>query len=158
MADKGEPQWRVEELVSAGGVVYRIGAEGIAVVLCGRAADGVWGLPKGTPGPGESLEDAALREVREETGLQVVIARQIGTIQYWFARRHEGVRYHKTVHHYLMAPVGGRLEDHDQEYDRVEWFAGEEACKALTYPNEVGVVRKALALVQGDRQSEEQPE
>ena len=62
--------------VSAGGVVYRRGPRGIEVVLCGRTEDGVWGLPKGTPSPGESLEQAAVREVTEETGLQVAIERK----------------------------------------------------------------------------------
>jgi 8-oxo-dGTP pyrophosphatase MutT (NUDIX family) len=137
----------VQRAVSAGGVVYRRGAEGIEVVLCGRTVDGVWGLPKGTPNPGESLEEAAVREVSEETGLQVAIERKIDTVEYWFAR--EGVRYHKFVHHYLMVPIGGRTEDHDWEYDRVEWFPAEQATKTLSYRNEVEVVRKAMVLLEG---------
>jgi len=137
----------VQRAVSAGGVVYRRGPEGVEVVLCGRTEDGVWGLPKGTPNPGESLEEAALREVGEETGLQVAIERKIDTIEYWFAR--EGVRYHKFVHHYLMVPVGGDTADHDWEYDRVEWFPAEEACKTLSYRNEVQVVRRAMVLLEG---------
>jgi 8-oxo-dGTP pyrophosphatase MutT (NUDIX family) len=137
----------VQRAVSAGGVVYRSGAQGIDVVLCGRSEDGVWGLPKGTPDAGESLEQAAVREVSEETGLQVAIERKIDTIEYWFAR--EGVRYQKFVHHYLMVPIGGSVDDHDWEYDRVEWFPAEQACKTLSYRNEVEVVRKAVALLEG---------
>jgi len=137
----------VERAVSAGGVVYRRGRQGIEVVLCGRTTEGIWGLPKGTPNANESLEEAAVREASEETGLRVAIEAKIDTIEYWFAR--EGVRYHKFVHHYLMVATGGRLEDHDWEYDRVEWFPLEEACSTLSYPNEVEVVRKAAALVQG---------
>jgi 8-oxo-dGTP pyrophosphatase MutT (NUDIX family) len=137
----------VERAVSAGGVVYRRGQEGIEVVLCGRTSEGIWGLPKGTPDANESLEEAAVREVSEETGLRVVIEAKIGTIEYWFARG--SVRYHKFVHHYLMVATGGSLEDHDWEYDRVEWFPLEEACKTLSYGNEVGVVRKAVALIEG---------
>lgn len=135
----------LQRAVSAGGVVYRRGPQGIEVVLCGRTKDNVWGLPKGTPGPGETLEQAAIREVSEETGLQVAIERKIDTIEYWFAR--EGVRYHKFVHHYLMVPVGGSIEGHDWEYDRVEWFPVEQATKTLSYRNEVEVVRKAMALL-----------
>jgi 8-oxo-dGTP pyrophosphatase MutT (NUDIX family) len=138
----------VERAVSAGGVVYQRGREGIEVVLCGRTSEGIWGLPKGTPDANESLEEAAVREVREETGLQVAIEAKIGTIEYWFAR--EGVRYHKFVHHYLMVTTGGSLEDHDWEYDRVGWFPLEEACKTLSYANEVEVVRKAVALIEGE--------
>lgn len=136
----------VEQAVSAGGVVYRRGREGIEVVLCGRTSEGIWGLPKGTPDADESLEEAAVREVGEETGLRVAIEAKIDTIEYWFAR--EGVRYHKFVHHYLMVPTGGSLEDHDWEYDRVEWLPLEEACKTLSYVNEVEVVRKAVALIE----------
>jgi 8-oxo-dGTP pyrophosphatase MutT (NUDIX family) len=137
----------VKRAVSAGGVVYRQGREGIEVVLCGRTTEGIWGLPKGTPVANESLEEAAVREVGEETGLRVVIEAKIGAIEYWFAR--EDVRYHKFVHHYLLVATGGRLDDHDWEYDRVEWFPLEEACKSLSYANEVGVVRKAAALIEG---------
>ena len=137
----------VERAVSAGGVVYRRGGEGIEVVLCGRTAEGIWGLPKGTPDANESLEETAVREVSEETGLRVVIEVKIDTIEYWFAR--EGVRYHKFVHHYLMVATGGSLDDHDWEYDRVGWFPLEEACKTLSYGNEVKVVRKAVALIEG---------
>jgi len=136
----------LQRVVSAGGVVYRRRPQGIEVVLCGRTEDGVWGLPKGTPGPGESLEQAAVREVTEETGLQVVIERKIDTIEYWFAR--DGVRYHKFVHHYVMVSVGGSTADHDSEYDRVEWFPAEQATKTLSYRNEVEVVRKAVALLE----------
>ncbi|MFQ5880182.1 MAG: NUDIX hydrolase [Dehalococcoidia bacterium] len=151
MAGQRGRRWRVEHVVSAGGVVYRGGSRGLEVILCGRDADGVWGLPKGTPNPGESLEGAALREVGEETGLQVAIQGKVGTIQYWFANPQEGIRYRKIVHHYLMVARGGRLENHDQEYDRVEWLAAEEACKVLTYANEVSVVRKAVKMVQSER-------
>jgi 8-oxo-dGTP pyrophosphatase MutT (NUDIX family) len=137
----------VERAVSAGGVVYRRGRDDVEVVLCGRTAEGIWGLPKGTPDANESLEETAVREVSEETGLRVAIEAKIDTIEYWFAR--EGVRYHKFVHHYLMVPTGGSLDDHDWEYDRVDWFPLEEACKTLSYGNEVKVVRKAAALIKG---------
>jgi 8-oxo-dGTP pyrophosphatase MutT (NUDIX family) len=127
-------------------VVYRQAPQGIEVVLCGRIEDAIWGLPKGTPAAGENLEQAAVREVTEETGLQVVIERKIDTIEYWFVQG--GVRYHKFVHHYLMVPTGGSVDDHDWEYDRVEWFSAEQAYKVLTYHNEVEVVRKAVALLE----------
>ena len=153
MAKRTSRRLPVERAVSAGGVVYRRWDGCIGVVLCGRTKEGIWGLPKGGPNPGESMEETALREVREETGLEVVIQEKIGTIEYWFAR--EGVRYHKFVHHYLMTATGGSVEEHDWEYDRVEWFPVEEACKALSYRNEVDMVRKAAALIEGKGQEEE---
>ncbi|MGD0116055.1 MAG: NUDIX hydrolase [Dehalococcoidia bacterium] len=138
---------RTESATSAGGVVYRLGERGMEIVIVGRTSEGIWGLPKGTPEPGEDLLAAATREVREETGLEVVPEEKIGSIRYWFVRKEEGVRYHKTVHHYLFIPIGGSLENHDAEYDRVGWFEVEEACRLLTYPNEVNIVRKAAEMV-----------
>src|SRR5437773_1824676 len=111
----------VEELVSAGGVVYRTTASGVEVLLCGRTAAGLWGLPKGTPMPGETLEETASREVREETGFDVCIERKVGQVEYWFTRAEQGKRFHKRVHYFLMQPTGGSLDRHDHEYDTVVW-------------------------------------
>jgi len=137
----------VERAVSAGGVVVRQGAAGPEVVICGRDSDGVWGLPKGTPDEGESLEAAAVREVSEETGLRVGIVKKIGVVEYWFA--HDGIRYHKWVHHYLMRTTGGSTAEHDLEYDRVEWFPIEEAKATLTFDNDKKMVEQAKAELEG---------
>ncbi|MFQ5827246.1 MAG: NUDIX hydrolase, partial [Dehalococcoidia bacterium] len=104
-------------------------------------------LPKGTPRPGESLEETARREVAEETGVKSQIEAEIGAIRYWFIRR--GVRYDKTVNFYLMVPVGGSPELHDGEFDVVEWAPLEEACRKLSHGNEVEIVRQAAATVAG---------
>ena len=139
---------RVEQAVSAGGVVFRHGAHGVEILLCGRMREGLWALPKGTPQHGESIEQTALREVGEETGLGVHIDQGLGTIEYEFARPAQGVRFEKVVHHFLMSPDGrGRVEDHDHEYDRVEWFSAEEALSVMTHRNEAQVVRRALAAI-----------
>jgi 8-oxo-dGTP pyrophosphatase MutT (NUDIX family) len=136
----------VERAVSAGGIVYRLAGGTIEVVICGRDSDGVWGLPKGTPDPGESLEQTAVREVSEETGLEVGIVDKIGVVEYWFAR--EGVRYHKWVHHFLFEPTGGDTSKHDLEYDRVEWRPIEDALKTLTFRNEANMVEKARKMIE----------
>jgi 8-oxo-dGTP pyrophosphatase MutT (NUDIX family) len=138
---------RVETAVSAGGIVFRDNGAGPEVVICGRDSDGVWGLPKGTPVPGETLEQTALREVGEETGLDVRILDKVGTVEYWFAR--DGVRYHKWVHHYLMEATGGDTSRHDLEYDRVEWAPLEAALKTLTFKNEIDMVLKAREMIEG---------
>ncbi|HZQ35263.1 MAG TPA: NUDIX hydrolase [Dehalococcoidia bacterium] len=138
---------RIEDAVSAGGIVYRRTEGGIEVVLCGRMPQGIWGLPKGTPIPGETLEQTALREVREETGLEVRIDRKVGEIEYWFSRVEQGVRFHKRVHHYLMVPTGGNTADHDHEYDVVQWFSLWDAEHALTYANEAEILRRAAAML-----------
>ncbi len=141
---RGRPA--TERAISAGGVVGRRGQKGIEVVVCGRESDGVWGLPKGKPDQGETLEAAAVREVSEETGLDVEIAAKVGVIEYWF--RQDGRRYHKWVHHYLMKAVGGDTTKHDLEYDRVEWMPVEEAIKRLTYRNEVEIIAKAREMLE----------
>jgi 8-oxo-dGTP pyrophosphatase MutT (NUDIX family) len=135
----------IKEAVSAGGVVSRFGEDGLEVVICGRSAEGIWGLPKGTPEANETLEQTACREVEEETGLKVKIVKTIGGIVYWFVR--EGVRYHKTVHYYLMDPIGGDLSAHDWEYDLVQWVSVDAALAALTFENDRETVRKAEKLL-----------
>ena len=138
---------RVEEPVSAGGVVYRRVDGNLEMVLCGRDSPVRWSLAKGTPDFGETLEQTALREVQEETGLEAVIEVPIKSINYWFSDKEGAVRFHKTVHFYLMKPVGGHTGLHDPEFDVVQWFSYDEALKNLTYANEVEVLRQALALI-----------
>jgi 8-oxo-dGTP pyrophosphatase MutT (NUDIX family) len=144
-------EMRTEQAVSAGGVVYRRGEFGIEIVLCGRNAESLWALPKGTPERGETLQETALREVSEETGLGVQIVGDLGTIEYSFARPSKGVRFDKTVYHFLMEPTGiGSVDRHDGEYDRVAWFQSEEALRIMTHHNEVQVVRRALDALEAD--------
>lgn len=139
---------RVEQARSAGGVIYRHGPHGIEIVLAGRTHDGLWALPKGTPEYGETLEETALREVREETGLGVEIVDDLGEIAYSFARPAQGVRYEKTVRHFLMRPDGtGSVEQHDREYDRIEWFAAAEALRIMTHRSEAGIVERAIERI-----------
>lgn len=140
---------RAEQAISAGGVVHRLGEHGAEILLCGRSAERLWALPKGTPEPGESLDETAIREVSEETGLDVEIVADLGTIEYEFSRPHRGIRIEKTVQHYLMRPTGGSVSEHDSEYDRVEWFLAREALRVMTYRNEAQVVERALNMIEG---------
>ena len=139
---------RVERPVSAGGVVYRQRAGRVEVALCGRREPPRWSLPKGTPDQGETIEQTALREVREETGLKVALEEPIGSIQYWFKQPPGPTRFNKTVYFYLMSCHGGSVDDHDYEFDEVEWVPIEEARRKLTYANEVGILGSALDLIQ----------
>lgn len=140
------PDTKVVEAVSAGGVVSRVGDGGREVLLCGRKEPRIWALPKGTPEPGETREQVALREVNEETGLDVLCLGFVESVEYSFARPSDGMECHKTVHFYLMSPVGGDLSQHDDEFDEVKWFSASDAVRAMTYENEVGVVKKSLAM------------
>jgi 8-oxo-dGTP pyrophosphatase MutT (NUDIX family) len=137
---------KTQRVTSAGGVVLRQGEAGPEVLICGRNADGLWALPKGTPEPGETIEQTALREVREETGVEVEVTASIGDIRYWFSRPKEGVRFLKTVRHYLMRQIGGDPSLHDHEFDDVRWFPAQEALTLLTYRNESRILRQALEV------------
>ena len=117
------------------------------MVICGREYPAVWGLPKGTPDPDETEEQTALREVREETGLDVVSEDYIDSIDYWFVRAWDGARCHKVVHYYLMRPTGGDMSQHDHEFDFVRWADSVDACQTLTYENEVEIVQKGVSMV-----------
>jgi 8-oxo-dGTP pyrophosphatase MutT (NUDIX family) len=88
-----------------------------------------------------------MRDVQEAPGVAVPIAGRIGTIEYWFTRPDEGVRYHKTVHHYLMVPIGGTPEAHDWEFDEVRWVPIDEAIAMMTYENEAAIVRQAAQMI-----------
>ncbi|HEV8633193.1 MAG TPA: NUDIX hydrolase [Chloroflexota bacterium] len=139
---------RSASAVSAGGVVYRPKSPtGYQIALVGRSSQGTWGLPKGTPDDGESLEQTALREVAEETGIAPRLVAPIGSIQYYFVARN--TRFRKVVHFYLMEAVGGDVSQHDHEYDLVEWFDLDEAIDRLSYPNEAEMVRGARAMLLG---------
>jgi 8-oxo-dGTP pyrophosphatase MutT (NUDIX family) len=132
---------------SAGGIVIRFvdAAPQLVVGRRNRARDGVsWTLPKGTPNPLETTEETALREVREETGLDVSIVRPFDAIRYTFYQGR--TRIHKTVHYFLMAPAGGDLERHDHEFDEVRWIGFDEAATLLTFETERALVARAATI------------
>ncbi len=143
----------VEYLISSGGVVHFTESDETQVVLCHRKTPDTWCLPKGTPNSGESLEETAVREVLEETGLSVIIDSPLGYIQYSFANRHDKRLFKKTVHFFLMSPVGGNIEDHDFEFDDVFWLPVSKAIALMTYPNEVSVVEKAITQLESSSAS-----
>ncbi len=139
------PPLRNARATSAGGVVRRTLGGVSEIVLVHRRRPALWALPKGTPDAGERLEETALREVREETGLEVEIEAPLGEIHYFFVRSR--VRFRKTVHFFLMRPTGGDVAEHDHEFDEVRWFQVEEALAIMTYPTEREVVERAASLM-----------
>lgn len=141
---------RTTTATSAGGVVYSVdaGRPHLVIGLRRREGDrrgGTWTLPKGTPDPGETTEQTAIREVREESGLQVRIVEPLPSISYRFMQ--DGIRIHKTVHYFLMEPIGGDLSDHDREFERVRWVPFDEAPGILTFETERSLVATALGLL-----------
>jgi 8-oxo-dGTP pyrophosphatase MutT (NUDIX family) len=133
---------------SAGGIVIRFvdGAPELVVGRRRRERDGMtWTLPKGTPVPAETTEETAIREVAEETGLEVRIVRPLDFIEYTFVLGR--TRIHKTVHYFLMVPVGGDLAGHDHEFDEVRWVPFGDAPTLLTFETERALVARAAVAV-----------
>ena len=138
---------RVDE-VSAGGLV--VDSTGKLGLLIGRRdlkdATGkriLWSLPKGHIEEGETPEEAALREVQEETGIVSVIEKSLGVIDFWFMAG--GKRIHKTVHHYLFRETGGLLAPQESEVDEVGWFPLAEIVDRLAYPDEKKLIARTNA-------------
>ena len=123
----------------------------VEIALVGRSRAGIWALPKGTPKSGETIEQVAIREVQEETGLKVQMIAYIGSISYSFVR--DQVRYYKQVRHFLFEAIGGDTSLHDSEYDLVEWFPLSEASRRLTYQNEVNILYQAEEVLQRELQT-----
>ncbi len=125
------------EETSAGGLVIDRTNEPPVAALIGRLDRRgrlMWSLPKGHVEPGETREEAAVREVEEETGIRGRILTSLGVIDFWFVA--DGRRIHKTVHHFLMERVGGELSADDPEVVEVQWIPLTEVSSRLAYADE----------------------
>jgi 8-oxo-dGTP pyrophosphatase MutT (NUDIX family) len=141
---------RTSTATSAGGIVVRYESDTPWLVVGSRRRerDGrTWTLPKGTPIPGETREETAIREVEEETGLKVRISGPLDSIDYTFVQ--SGTRIHKTVHYFLMDAIGGDLADHDHEFEQVRWIPFTDAPSVLTFETERALVSRAAEVVAG---------
>lgn len=139
------PKPSTRQQVSAGGVAFRKGYFGIQVALILVSEPPRWQLPKGHVDAGETPEQAALREVREEAGIECRLLGPLETIEYWFYVPHEGkkVRLHKFVHFYLMQYKAGDVRNHDEEVREARCVEIAEAIRMLTFRSERQVVEKA---------------
>ncbi len=140
---------------SAGGVVFRkkpsmsLGKAEIDVLLGKHSQHHGWVFPKGLIGDkkkGESKEETALREVKEETGITARILRELTPVEYWY--KWQGEKRKKKVYYFLMEYVSGDTQDHDFEMERVEWVPIDEVETRLTYPSDKKVWREAKQLIE----------
>jgi 8-oxo-dGTP pyrophosphatase MutT (NUDIX family) len=137
---------------SAGGVVVRGNRGSYEVALAARRTrkgDLAWGLPKGLVEEGEDPERTALREVKEETGLEAEIRAPLGDISYWYVW--DGDRVRKRVSFFLMEAVGGDTAIHDHEMEEVQWFSMAEAPRAASYRSERDILRRAAEALEATR-------
>ena len=134
--------------ISAGGVVYRRDGDEIEIVLASRRTrrgELAWGIAKGGIEDNESPEEAAVREVREETGLLAEIEGSLGETRYFYVW--EDVRIRKTVHFFLMRHTGGNIDDRDDEMEEIRWFPLERALKRAAYRGERDVLVRAAEIL-----------
>ena len=140
--------------VSAGGVMYRKNSDQIQIALI--HVRNRWGLPKGHVEEGERIEETALREVREETGLEGRVVKKLGDIRYAYrdkTKEGEPIRIYKRVHFYLLRYLKGDVRDHDHEVDEARWFPMDQVIKNLKFATERKMVHRALSiLTTGDNQ------
>jgi 8-oxo-dGTP pyrophosphatase MutT (NUDIX family) len=145
----------VREQVSAGGVVFRRDNERVDVVIVAVGGNNRWQLPKGLVEKDEDPKLAAVREAREEGGIDSEVVEHIETVEYWYAGLDKGerVRFHKRVHFYLLRYLSGDTSNHDWEVNEARWVPIDDAAGQLAFDNERRVVEQAQRLI-GDRGAE----
>jgi 8-oxo-dGTP diphosphatase len=136
--------------VSAGGVAYRRQAERIEVAIIAVNKNHRWQLPKGLIDEDESPESAAMREVREEAGIDTELITPIDKVEYWYFGTSQGskVRFHKYVHFFLLQYISGEVSDHDREVKEARWVSIDQAQKMLAFKSEKDVVAKAREMIE----------
>ena len=151
MSDKAKSPTKTQ--ISAGGVAFRSNGNQVEVALISVGESRRWQLPKGIVNIDESTETAALREVREETGLNTDLIELIDKVEYWYYATEKGqrVRYHKYVYFYLLRFKSGDVADHDHEVTEARWVSIEEASTMLAFKSEQDVVVKARSLIEAQR-------
>ena len=139
-----------ETQISAGGVTFRRQGDQIDIALISVGENQRWQLPKGLIQPDESPEVAAVREVREEAGIETEVVELLDKIEYWYVSQQHGqrVRFHKYVYFYLLRYQMGDVGDHDWEVNEARWVEIEKAQAMLAFENEKKMVHRAQELIE----------
>ena len=134
---------------SAGGVAFRRNKGRIEIALISVGDDARWQLPKGLIDKGESTEAAAVREVREEAGIDCEPVERIDKIDYWFnwTEGEDRFRYHKFVYFYLLGYKSGDVANHDDEVNEAKWFEIGQAIEILAFDSEKKIVERAREMI-----------
>jgi 8-oxo-dGTP pyrophosphatase MutT (NUDIX family) len=150
--NQSAPQGKVTTMdqISAGGVAFRQKDSEPEIAIVSVKPKLRWQLPKGIVDPGESPQATAMREVREEAGVETESIRLIETIEYWYRSVKNGkpVRYHKFVHFYLLEYKSGDVADHDHEIEESRWVSFDAALEMLEFKSERDVVEKARRMIE----------
>lgn len=131
---------------SAGGIVFNNQSQ---VLLTQHSSNHYWGFPKGHVDPGQNIKEAALREVKEEGGVEAEVIEKVGDSKYVYTHPETGEKIFKVVTIFLMKYFSGDPQDHDWEVEEAKWFTPEEALKTLSFSNDKTLLKKALELWNG---------
>jgi len=137
----------IQYLKSSGGVIFRRENNKLEIALIALRDRNIWTLPKGLIGKGENPEEAAVREVEEETGLNGEIIDLIGEKSYWFYIKDENIKCKKTVVYYLLKYIGGDVENHSWEVDEAQWLPIDDAIERVSYKGDREIIQKAKNLL-----------
>ncbi len=137
----------IKYLKSSGGVIFRRGNDEIEIVLIAIKNGNLWTLPKGLIDNGEKSEDAAVREIAEETGLSGSIIDFIEDKSFWFYNKDKNIKFKKTVAYYLLKYTGGDVGNHSWEVDEAKWFPIDAAIMKAFYKTDKAIIQKAKGLL-----------
>jgi 8-oxo-dGTP diphosphatase len=141
------------EVLAAGGIIIDAESGSPRVLLVHRPRYDDWSFPKGKLDPGETVEQAAVREVEEETGLTCRIIRKAATLRYAYRTRNKGALRPKKVHYFLMQRASGDIHVPGEEVDKAEWFDIDDAIRKLSYEQDRKLLTSLQAMIRREQGS-----